>query len=498
MSKLSKNIVYNLFGNGLVAIIGFAAVKLIFSKLGAEAMGIIYFTMALNIVLMAILEMGVSVTIVKEVSAYFGSDENYIKKLIGTSSVFYWSIYVLAALLIFLLAPFFVNKWIHLTIMSSATAIEIVRILGIASITVLPKSFYFSLLCGLQKMEFNNIIDVSATALQQLGAFLILIMGGGLMAVIYWFVASYVVWLLIYILVSSYFFSFSSLIPKISFSVIKKNYKFVFSTTLISIFATIHTQIDKIAVSKFLSVGALGYYSFAYSGVSQGGVFTGAVSQAAYPSFSALYKKGDKEGLLAQYHKLQDIICFGTVPIFAAIPFAAMPVFTYVLNARIAHLLFLPITFLCIGFYMSGTINVPYIFSLAANKPGITAKMNFYALFAVLPLAVILIYFFGLPAAGLYFVFYHIFAYIYGIPKICKECIGINVKNWYVHIFRIFALTFLTYGISWFVLEKIGNYSITALILAYSIASIIFLSCSYFLIGKELQINILHYFKILK
>ena len=108
---------------------------------------------------------------------------------------------------------------------------------------------------------------------------------------------------------------------------------------------------------------------------------------------------------------------------------------------------------------MNGTVTIPYVFSLAVGKPNITAKMNFYALFIVLPPSVILIYFFGLPAAGLYLVFYHIFAYFYSIPKICKECLGIKVKDWYFHIFRIFILAILTYGASWFILGVINNHA---------------------------------------
>ncbi len=497
ISRLSKNIIYNLFGRGLVLIIGFVAVKYIFNRLGADALGIIYFTAVINTILSAVLEMGVSATTVREISAHFGLDSKYIKDLIRTFSFFYWSIYALAAVVIFFLAPVIVERWINISTMSPATVIHILRVLGITSILALPKSFYGNLLCGLQRMEFTNFIDVITIGLQQFGVVFILAFWGGLFPVIYWFAATYILRVIIYFFVSAHFFTFSALIPGFSFAVIQRNLKFALRTTLISIISTIHTQADKLIISKLLPIGTMGYYSVAYSSVSQGNLLTNAISQAAYPSFSALFKTENKDSLLSQYRKLQDLVCFSILPIFAAISFALIPLFSYLLNEKIAYLLLLPTTFLCFGFFMNGTLAIPYIVSLAVGKPEITVKMNFYALFVVLPVTVILIYFFGLIGAGLSWVFYNIFAYFYGVPRICKECIGIKVRDWYFHIFKIIILAVLTYGVSWFVLETIGALSIIPLVLAYLVASIIFIISSYFMIGKELRETLSNYLRFI-
>jgi O-antigen/teichoic acid export membrane protein len=381
--------------------------------------------------------------------------------------------------------------------MTPTVAVNIIRILGIAAITVLPSSFYASLVRGLQKMEFTNLIEVVTIGLQQFGAFLILILGGGLFPVVYWLTSIYVLRVIIYFFFSAHFFSFSALIPKFSFYVIKRNFKFAAQTTLISIFGTIHTQTDKLIISKLLPIGILGYYSFAYSSISRGALLSNGVSETAYPSFSVSWKSGDKDSLLSQYRKLQDLVCFGILPIFAFVPFISLPLFSYLFNEKIAHLLLLPTAFLSLGFYMNGTLTIPYRFSLAVGKPEITAKMNFYALFVVLPATAILIYFFGLIGAGFSWVFYHIFAYFYAIPRVCRECLGIRVRDWYFHILKIIILAVLTYGVSWLVLRMINISSIFALISGYLIASSVFLFCSYFLIGKELRETLFRYFKII-
>ncbi|MGD0576952.1 MAG: oligosaccharide flippase family protein [Candidatus Staskawiczbacteria bacterium] len=495
MSKLSKNIVYSLLGQGSVLIISFLAVKIIFHKLGGDAMGIIYFTASINAILVTVLEMGVSSTTAREVAGHFAHDKDYVKKLIQTSSLFYWGIYLLSSLFIFFMAPFFVQKWIHLQTLNPTMVIYILRILGISSIIVLPRIFYYSLLRGLQKMGITNLIDVAGSGMQQLGAILILVLGGGFLHVVYWLAATYVIEVLIYFFACAHFFSFSYFIPGFSLDVVKRNFKFTIGTTLISIFSGIYSQMDKIIISKLLPVATLGYYSFAYGGVSQGTMLTNSVSQAVYPSFSALAKAGDRGSLMSQYHKLQDLVCFGILPMFALVPFILMPLFSYLLNKNVAYLLLFPTTLLCLGFYINGTMTVPYMFSLAVGKPGITAKMNFYSLFIVLPVMAVLIYFFGLTGAGLSWVFYNLFGYFYAIPRMCRECLDIKTRYWYFHIFRILILAILTYGASWFILGILNSHSIVSLASAYISASVVYLFVSYFLITKEFKEAIIYYFK---
>ena len=498
MSRLSKNIIYNLLGQGLLLVLGFVAVKYIFKRLGEDALGIIYFTAMMNAMLRAVLEMGICSTTVREVSAHFESEPDYIKNLIRTFSLFYWGAYALFGVVIFFLAPVLVEKWINLKTMDPATAIYVLRILGIASFVALPKSFYTSLLRGLQRMEFNNFIDVVTSGLQQFGTILILALGGNLFHVVYWFAACYGLGIFTYLAVSSHFFTVQALVPGYSARVVRRNLGFASRMMSISILATIHTQADKVIISKLLPIGVVGYYGVAYSNVSKGTLLTGAISQAAFPSFSTLFKAGNRDRMMSQYRKLQNLLCFGIVPIFAVVPFALLPLFSYLLNEEAARLLLLPTTLLCVGFYMNGTLNVPYVFSLAVGKPGIAARQNFYALFAVFPVTVLLIYYLGLTGAGLSWVFYHIFAYSYGVPRMCRECMEIKVWKWYLHVFRIFTLVGLTYGIAWITLSVIGNHSILSLALAYAGASIAFIIGAFLMIGEELRATFYRFPQALK
>lgn len=487
MSRLSKNIIYNCLGQGVILILGFLAVKYIFKQLGEDALGLIYFTSVMNSVLCAILEMGICSTSIREISTHLHSDYSYVRNLIRTFSLFYWSAYILIVTAIFFLAPEIVDRWLTLKTMNSTTAIYVLRILGITSLLALPKSFYISLFRGLQRMEFNNLLEVTTNGLQQSGTFLILMFGGDLFHVVYWISACYCLNIICYFAFSIRFFNFCTLIPGYFHSVVKRNLKFASKMMAITILSGVHTQADKLIISKLFPISAIAYYGIAYSFVSKGSLITGAIAQASFPSFSALLKEGNRKALMSQYNDLQDLVCYGIVPIFAAIPFISDPLFSYILDPQAAKLLFWPTALLCLGFYMNGTITIPYIFSLASGKPEITARMNFIGLFVILPITVILIYLFGFVGAGLSWICYHIFAYSYSIPKICSQCLKIPKSVWYKKVINIFLLISVTYGTIGFVIFTLDRPSFLFLSSGYLFATMLYLLCSYYMIRREIR-----------
>jgi hypothetical protein len=136
---------------------------------------------------------------------------------------------------------------------------------------------------------------------------------------------------------------------------------------------------------------------------------------------------------------------------------------------------------------MNGTMNIPYVFSLAVGKPEIAARTNYYALFVVLPVTALLVYRFGITGAGFSWVFYHLFAYAYMMPRTCSECLDMPVWKWYLHVFKVFVLAGLTYGGAWAIITSLGSSSILSLALGYVLGSSLYASGSFLLVGTELR-----------
>ncbi len=491
MSRLERNILYNLLGQGLVLVLGFVAVRYVFRRLGSDAFGIILFTQAMSYILVAVLELGVSLTAVREVSAHFQDEPAYVRDLLQTGAFLYWTAYGLVSVAILFLAPVIVAKWINLTTLDPSTAARVLQILGVSVVLALPRSLYASLFRGLQRMAFNNIADVTVSGVQQSGTIAILLLGGTVFQVAYWLAATYGVSILVYMVGASRFVPWQALIPRYSASVVRRNLRFALHTMSISTLATVHMQADKLVVSKLLPIGMLGYYSVASTVASRSTLVTGAVAQAAFPSFSELFHRGDRPGLLEQYRKLHDLVSYASVPVLTAVTFAALPLLTYMFNPSVAHDLLIPVGLLCLGFYLNATLSVPYIFSLAVGKPEIAAKQNLLALFIVPPTMVGAVYFFGMAGAAFSWVLYHLFAYVYGVPRFCRQCMKIPVSSWYLHIGKILILVGGTYGVAGFLVALAGGTRLPTLGVAYLGASLAFLYAAYLFMGRELRETLL-------
>jgi len=496
MTRLAKNIIYNILGQGLTFVMLFVAVRYIFKQLGEDALGIIYFANMMNALICGVLEMGISSTTVREVSAHFQTGMSYIRDLSRTFSLFFWGAFIIIGVGIYFLAPMIVRQWIQLKTMDEATAIYILRILGIASITALPKAFYVSLLRGLERMEFNNLIDIGTIGLQQGGTIVILALGGSLLQVVYWIAACYVLAICIYLFAAIQFFTWQAMIPGCSLTVVRKNLGFASKMMFISITGAVLIYTDKVILSKLLPIGIFGYYCFAYNVVSKGSLLTIAISQAAYPAFSSLYQAGDHAGMMVKYRKVQDLVCIGSAPLFAAIPFAALPFFSFVLNEQAAQLLLLPATLLAVGFYLNGILALPYYFALAAGKPEVLVRQRLLDMFITPAATVFLVYHYSLVGAGLSLVLCYSLYFFYSIPRICSLCLKLPAWKWYLHAAKIFLLTGVTFGGAWLILGALPDpRSVAFLTLGYTGALVVFLAGVYFIISPELRQSLLPYLR---
>ena len=491
MSRLFKNIIYNVMGQGLVLLLGFIGVKFIFGRLGADAFGIIYFNLVLAGVLTTALELGVLATTVREVSAHHASEPRYVEQLIRTASIFYWGVGAALYIGVFLAAPVLVDRWVNLKTIDPGTATTMLRFLSVTTLIMLPRALYSSLFQGRQRMELNNSIDVASSAIQQLGTIVILARGGDAFAVVEWIAASAALSTLTYMTIVSRMFGWRALVPTYFHEVVRRNVRFTSHMAALSVLNMVLIQYDKVVVSKLQPIASVGYYSFASTVVVRISFAANAIGQAALPSFASLHNLGDPKPLLIQYRKLQDLISYGMIPLFAAAIFGATPVYSYLFTHQVAALLLLPTALLCLGFFMYSSVNIPYTFSVAVGRPEIASRTNVMALFVVIPVTTTLIYLYGLTGAASSWVVYQLFVYAYMIPRICRECLFIRPLSWYAHIAKVLGLAAVTYGSLWVLVVVPYGHSTEALVIAYVVASAAFLAGAFLLIGPELRETVL-------
>jgi O-antigen/teichoic acid export membrane protein len=300
-SRLARNIAYNLVGQGLLLAVALVAVRLLYRGLGADAFGIILFAQTINAVLVAIFELGIASTVVREVAAHFQDETSYVHDLLRTFGLVYWVGYAALAALLFLLAPLLATHWINLRTVDAGTATTVFRILGLSSLLAVPRSLYAGIFRGLQRMGWKNVIDVVVAVLQQVGMIAILLRSGSLVWVAGWMAATCVVWLLVYLVGAARLTTWRAIVPGYVVSTLRRTIGFSLRMVWISALTTIHMQADKVVVSKLLPVSALGFYAFSSSIVGRASLVANAIGEAAYPSLADLYQRHDTVKLRRHY-----------------------------------------------------------------------------------------------------------------------------------------------------------------------------------------------------
>ena len=487
MTRLTKNIIYNVTGQSLVLVLSLIAVRFLFRRLGDDVFGIIFFNITLTTVLSSALELGVSSTIVREVSSRIDSGPDYVRSLVRTASTLYWGAGILLVVVIWITAPLVVTHWINLRTIDAQTAANMLRVMSATSLVALPRALYASVIRGRQMMHLNNAIDVGSALALQAGILAVLLAGGGVYVVAAWISINALLTIAAYMITAAGLVGWPSMSPTLPRQVIRQNMGFTGHMMVISSLSLVHTQSAQVIVSKLLPIAEFGFYSFAWSTVNRAALVTTAAAQAAFPSFSGIFAEGDTPRLMQQYRKLQDLVCYATLPLFTGICFAALPVYGYVFNAAVAHRLLLPTAFLALGSWMNGTLTVPYTLSVAMGRPQIAARTTTIALFVVLPVTVVLIFAFGLPGAGFSWVFYNLFVYAYMVPRICRECLQTSPWTWYGHVARVLGLASVTYGVAWLVVSAVGMFTLPVLVVAYIAATAAFALGANTLIGADLK-----------
>ena len=495
MSVLAKNIKYNLIGQAFVVLLGFISFKFIYQDLGEDALGIIYFTYLLSGVIASSLDIGLTKTTTREIAGNY-NDTGYITKLIQTFSLFYWLAYAVVIVFFILLLPYIVNSWINLTTMESQLAQYVLLILGITSLLAIPKMLMTSVFVGLQRMDINNAIEVAAAAIQQLGIVVLLVKGHSIIIVAYWIAALSVLKVLAYIYFIINLLSIDVLFPKFHKEVVVRVKSYTGKMMWVSLLLVIHKQFDKIVVSKFLPIGVMGIYSFAYASISKTSLITGAVAQAVFPSFSESIKQGELDQSRKLYFTLQDLLVFGTVPVFVSVAFFSTPVFSFLLDSEKAHDLQITVLLLSLYFYFHAIMRLvrTYIFAKGSPEPAIRADV--ISLFTVTPLTVLLVYYYGIEGAALSSVLYYIVMAAVIIPRVYFEEFKQPAITWLQSVLTAMLLVCFTYIPVGYIAYAYYADSVFLLLLFYIVASFAYGFFAINIVGEGLQKVLVNYIPI--
>jgi O-antigen/teichoic acid export membrane protein len=384
---MKKNIIANLIGKFWSILSNFLFIPFYISILGFESFSIISFSLIIA-GLMAILDGGLTAPLSRE----FALQDNILKEKIRIFKTLESTLFIIIGLSIFLiysLSDFIANNWLNLSSFNPSRISFFLKVISFDIGFQFLFRFYMGGLLGLEKQIKANIYQIGWGILRN-----------GLIVIGIWLVPSlemFFIWqtlstILFAILIGlslkkeltgHYNFDFQF---KIEISVFRKIWRFAAGMLLITVVAGLNTQMDKLAISKFLPIENLGYYTLAVS-LSMGIiVLVNPISIALLPRFTALFSLGDKEKVSLLYQKVNLFVVILSFTLLANLMFFAKEliwIWTGKMELAAQASIYLPI--IAISFAMLAIQIIPYNVAIANGYTKLNNVLGLTSLIVTLP-----------------------------------------------------------------------------------------------------------------
>jgi O-antigen/teichoic acid export membrane protein len=383
-----KNLAANYIGQGWVALMGLAFIPLYIKYLGIEAYGLIGLFAVLQSWL-TLLDMGMTPTLGREMARFTGGGKSIesIRDLLRSIEVVAFIVAFLIAGSIFFGANWIAVNWLKSDSISAVTVANAFVVMGIVTALRFVEGIYRSAIIGMQRQILFNIINAGMATIRGLGAVIILKWVSPTIQVFFLWQGGLSILTLLLLGVATY-----KSLPKgerggrFSYGEMKAVSKFASGMLGITLLKIMLTQIDKVILSKLLTLSEFGYYTLATTVASSLLIIVSPVVQAVYPKFCELHARHDYNALASTFHKSSQLVtviagsfCI-TMILFSQ---TFLEVWTQDISTatKVSPLLII----LSIGSLINGLMWIPYQLQLAYQWTKLLIFINLISVIVIVP-----------------------------------------------------------------------------------------------------------------
>lgn len=412
-----------------------AFIPLYIKFLGVAGFGLIGFYATLQAALQ-VLDFGISPTMNRELARYSALPEKATeaRDFVRTLEIGYWAIGLGIGGAIFAAAPLIAEYWIKSDAIPAIVIEQVVRLMAGVAALQWPLSFYQGGLMGLQRQTLLNGIKIPISTASNGGAALVL-----------WLVSPTAITFFAWQAVASALqvallaiFLWRSLppsdrAPRFNQYLLGNIWRFAAGMSGITLSALILTQLDKVILSKLLSLEMFGYYTLA-GVVSTGlsGLLIGPIFSALFPRFSALVAVGDRETLKRLYHRGTQLMATLVLPVAAMLALFSEDILSLWTGNANAVLYASPIvSLLVIGTALNGLMNLPYALQLAHGWTSIGLKINTFLIVTLVPAIIFLTQLYGVMGAAAVWVMLNSLYMLVGVPLTHQRLLRGETWRWF-------------------------------------------------------------------
>lgn len=418
------------------------------SLLGVESYGLIGFYLSW-VAILGILDTSVSLTAVQEIAWRSARPEmkKSIPILLKSLEVAYWFIILVSGLGILLGAWFFGAGWFEAKSLSPEVIRSALMLMAISLVVQVPSGLYIGGLMGLQRqVECSTLLVIFGT-IRGLGSVMVL-----------WFISNdlqtFFLWQIFATFLQTIVMRWSlwrridtsEQSARFSAKMLLTVKEYVGAVMIIGVLGMILSQMDKMILSKMISLEDYGFYMLAWTVVSGFSRISTPLINAFSPQFTELVAKGDENGLAKQVCVASQLMSVLIIPPAALLVFFSKPILLIWIGNEITADGTASILMVMVFGAIFSSCSYPSLSILYSRKYLMpVVALNLICMICLIPLLILSVYYFNTFGAAFVFSIYSIFLYIgyqitglRGLPN--TTILSSIFKNFVVPLFVAFSI----------------------------------------------------------
>ncbi len=431
---LKKNLVANYLGQGWSALMGIAFIPVYIRYLGIEAYGLIG-VFAILQAWLTLFDMGMTPTLVREMARFTGGGQGArsIRDLLRSIETVAVVTAGLIAACVGLGANWLASTWLQGGNLPVAVVAQAFVIMGVVAGLRFVAGIYGSCVVGLQRQVRFNAINSAMSTVRALGAVAILAwVRPTIVAFFVWQGVASLATLVLMAIATYHSLPRAGRGGRFSLDALRDVGRFAGGMVGINFLVLLLTQVDKILLSKLLSLSEFGYYILAAT--VAGGLFLliSPITQAWYPRLSQLHASGDYDGLARPYHQGAQLVTVmlgsaAGVLIFYSDTFLQL----WTQDADLARLTAPLLSLLVLGNLINGLMWIPYQMQLAHGWTSLAVRINIVNVAIIIPAILWVTPRYGAQGAAWIWVCMNAGSVMIGIPLMYRRILTGEKWRWY-------------------------------------------------------------------
>lgn len=403
MASIKKNIIANYLGQGWSGLMAVAFLPSYVHYLGSEAYGLIGLFSVVQ-ALVTILDMGISPVLNREMarSVHDRDAVQYIHDMLRSMEAICFGLAGVIILGGWFISDYVAQEWLRAEYLPRSEVAHALALISLVAALRLCEGVYRGSLFGLEQQIWYNVLYSIISTIRYPGALAMLVWFSPAIEVFFlWQVGVSLVTILILAMRVHLTLPQAPEKARLSWSAVRGVWGFAGGLMGISIFTVVFLQLDKLLLSRLVSLADLGYYTLAATAANVMFMVVAPVTQAIFPQLVKLAVESNESRQASLYHKTTQLVAVITASVsLLTYVFSNGIVFMWSGSQDLMRITAPLLSILVLGSFINCLSYLPGQLQIAYGWTGLLLKINAAVVVLFIPVMILIIPIYGVIGAA--------------------------------------------------------------------------------------------------